>query len=112
MAPPELMCLPSHNSCGMSRMGCSFRDATLGQATLGNCMAADTNNERSYKRLFIGRSASSGRDLAHAPGRADGLNSIAWLVWHMALYADSLSLHLVGRPHVLDEEHWLPQLRV
>jgi DinB family protein len=44
--------------------------------------------------------------------RPNGLNSIAWLVWHMARYEDILNLLLVGRPQVLDEEHWLPRLQV
>jgi hypothetical protein len=30
--------------------------------------------------------------------RLSGLNSIAWLVWHMARYEDILNLLLVGRP--------------
>jgi Protein of unknown function (DUF664) len=30
--------------------------------------------------------------------RPHGLNSIAWLVWHMARCEDTLSLVLVGRP--------------
>jgi hypothetical protein len=44
--------------------------------------------------------------------RPNGLNSIAWLVWHMARYEDILNLLLVGRPQVLDEEHWLPRLNL
>src|SRR5262245_28273668 len=44
--------------------------------------------------------------------RPHGLNSIAWLVWHMARYEDILNLLLVGRPQVLDEEHWLPRLNL
>jgi uncharacterized damage-inducible protein DinB len=44
--------------------------------------------------------------------RPDGLNSIAWLVWHMARCEDALNLLLVGRPQVLDEEHWLPRLHL
>lgn len=44
--------------------------------------------------------------------RPSGLNSIAWLVWHMARYEDILNLLLVGRPQVLDEEHWLPRLNL
>jgi hypothetical protein len=44
--------------------------------------------------------------------RPDGLHSIAWLVWHMARYEDSLSLLLAGRPQVVDEEAWLPRLQV
>jgi DinB superfamily len=37
---------------------------------------------------------------------------MAWLVWHMARYEDILNLLLVGRPQVLDEEHWLPRLNL
>jgi hypothetical protein len=44
--------------------------------------------------------------------RPDGLNSIAWLVWHMARCENALNLLLAGRPQVLDEEHWLPRLNV
>jgi DinB superfamily len=44
--------------------------------------------------------------------RPQGLNSIAWLVWHMARCEDMLSLVLVGRPQVLDEEDWLPRLHL
>jgi DinB superfamily len=44
--------------------------------------------------------------------RPSGLNSIAWLVWHIARYEDILNLLLVGRPQVLDEEHWLPRLQI
>ena len=44
--------------------------------------------------------------------RPHGLNSIAWLVWHMARYEDILNLLLVGRSQVLDEEHWLPRLNL
>jgi hypothetical protein len=44
--------------------------------------------------------------------RPNGLNSIAWLVWHMARCEDALNLLLVGRPQGLDEEHWLPRLKL
>jgi hypothetical protein len=44
--------------------------------------------------------------------RPHGLNSIAWLIWHMARCEDALNLLLAGRPQVLDEEHWLPRLQV
>ena len=44
--------------------------------------------------------------------RPNGLNSIAWLVWHMARCEDALSLLLAGRPQVLDEERWLPRLNL
>lgn len=44
--------------------------------------------------------------------RPDGLNSIAWLVWHMARCEDALNILLVGRPQVLDEEAWLSRLQV
>jgi hypothetical protein len=44
--------------------------------------------------------------------RLDGLNSIAWLVWHMARCEDALSLLLAGRPQVLDAERWLPRLNL
>jgi hypothetical protein len=30
--------------------------------------------------------------------RPDGLNSIAWLIWHMPRCEDALNLRLVGRP--------------
>jgi hypothetical protein len=52
------------------------------------------------------------RDFLHGLGdaqmrlRPHGLNSIAWLVWHMARCEDALSIVLVGRPQVLDEEDW------
>jgi len=44
--------------------------------------------------------------------RPQDLNSIAWLVWHMARCEDALSLVLVGRPQVLDEADWLPRLQL
>jgi DinB superfamily len=44
--------------------------------------------------------------------RPHGLNSIAWLVWHMARCEDALNLLLVGRPQVLDEGEWLPRLQL
>jgi hypothetical protein len=44
--------------------------------------------------------------------RPHGLNSIAWLVWHMARCEDALNLLLVGRPQVLDAEDWLPRLQL
>jgi DinB superfamily len=44
--------------------------------------------------------------------RPYGLNSIAWLVWHMARCEDTLSLALVGRPQVLDEGDWLTRLNL
>jgi DinB superfamily len=44
--------------------------------------------------------------------RPHGLNSIAWLVWHMARCEDALNLLLVGRPQVLDEADWLPRLNL
>jgi len=44
--------------------------------------------------------------------RPDGLNSIAWLVWHMARCENALNLLLAGCPQVLDEEHWLPRLQL
>jgi hypothetical protein len=44
--------------------------------------------------------------------RPQGLNSIAWLVWHMARCEDALNLLLAGRPQVLDAEGWLPRLQL
>jgi hypothetical protein len=44
--------------------------------------------------------------------RRDGLNSIAWLIWHMARCEDALNVLLAGRPQVLDDEHWLPRLQL
>jgi hypothetical protein len=58
------------------------------------------------------------RDFLHGLGdaqmrlRPPGLNSIAWLGWHMARCEDALSLVLVGRPQVLDEEDWLSPLNL
>jgi hypothetical protein len=69
---------------------------------------------RHYERLHM----QVERDFLHSLSdaqmrlRPHGLNSIAWLVWHIARYEDILNLLLVGRPQVLDEEHWLPRLRV
>src|SRR5262245_37580789 len=44
--------------------------------------------------------------------RRDGLNSIAWLIWHMARCEDALNVLLTGLPQVLDDEHWLPRLQL
>ncbi len=42
--------------------------------------------------------------------RGDGLNSMASLVWHIARCEEALNVLLAGRPHILDDEPWLPQL--
>jgi hypothetical protein len=44
--------------------------------------------------------------------RPQGLNSIAWLVWHMARCEDALNVLLGAQPQVLDDEHWLPRLNL
>jgi hypothetical protein len=44
--------------------------------------------------------------------RPKGLNSIAWIVWHMARCEDALNLLLADRPQVLDQEHWFDRLHV
>ena len=67
-----------------------------------------------YRRLHmqVERDFLHGLTEAQMRLRPQGLNSIAWLVWHMARYEDILNLLLAGRPKVLDEEHWLPRLQV
>jgi len=44
--------------------------------------------------------------------RPDGLNSIAWLVWHMARCEDAINVLIAGRPQVLDQENWLTRLNL
>jgi hypothetical protein len=44
--------------------------------------------------------------------RPQGLNSIAWLVWHMARCEDALNVLLAGCPQLLDEEDWLRRLNL
>ena len=45
--------------------------------------------------------------------RPGGLNSIAWLLWHLARCEDvGVNLILRGRSEVLDDEQWLPRLQV
>jgi hypothetical protein len=44
--------------------------------------------------------------------RPHGLNSIAWLVWHMARCEDALNVLIAGRPQVLDQEHWPTRLNL
>lgn len=42
-----------------------------------------------------------------------GMNSLAWLIWHMARSEDAgVNLLVAGRPQVLDAEGWLDRLRV
>ena len=44
---------------------------------------------------------------------ARGLNSIVWLLWHMARSEDvAVNLLLAGRPQVLDEDVWLERLGI
>ena len=48
--------------------------------------------------------------LRHAP---EGLNSIVWLLWHLARCEDvAMNTVLRGVPEVLDHDHWLPRLGV
>src|SRR5919199_2488321 len=52
----------------------------------------------------------SDAQLRQMPG---GLNSIAWLLWHLARCEDvGVNLMLRGRSEVLDDEQWLPRLQV
>ncbi|HEU4346039.1 MAG TPA: DinB family protein [Candidatus Binatia bacterium] len=44
--------------------------------------------------------------------RPGGLNSIAWIVWHMARCEDVLNVLIADHPQVLDHEHWFDQLQV
>ena len=44
--------------------------------------------------------------------RPNGLNSIAWLVWHMARCEDALNVIIADHPQVLDEEGWFNRLQV
>ena len=41
------------------------------------------------------------------------INSIAWLIWHMARIEDvTMNLLVAGRPQVLDEDNWVQQLHL
>ncbi|MFQ5946185.1 MAG: DinB family protein [Anaerolineae bacterium] len=43
----------------------------------------------------------------------EGLNSVAWLIWHMARTEDVLvNVGVAGRSQVLDEDNWLDRLKV
>lgn len=45
------------------------------------------------------------------PGK--GMNSIAWLLWHMARTEDvTMNILVAGRPQTLDEEGWLARLNI
>ena len=44
--------------------------------------------------------------------RPASLNSIAWIVWHMARCEDVINVLLAERLQVLDQEHWLTQLNL
>jgi len=44
--------------------------------------------------------------------RPSGLNSIAWVVWHMARCEDVINVLIAGRPQILDHEHWLTRLNL
>ncbi len=45
------------------------------------------------------------------PGK--GMNSLAWLIWHMARIEDvTMNFLIAGRPQVLDETNWLEQLHL
>ena len=69
---------------------------------------------RHYERLHMQVERDFLHELSEAQMRLrpHGLNSIAWLVWHMARYEDLLNLLLVGRPQLLDEEDWLRRLHL
>jgi DinB superfamily len=69
---------------------------------------------RHYERLHMQVERDFLHELSEAQMRLrpHGLNSIAWLVWHMARYEDLLNLLLVGRPQLLDEEDWLRRLNL
>jgi DinB superfamily len=44
--------------------------------------------------------------------RPNGLNSVAWLVWHMARCEDAINVLVASRPQVLDQNDWLTRLNV
>jgi hypothetical protein len=44
--------------------------------------------------------------------RPKGLNSIAWLVWHMARCEDVLNVLIADRPQILDQGGWFDRLHV
>jgi DinB superfamily len=44
--------------------------------------------------------------------RSNGLNSVAWLVWHMARCEDALNVLIANRPQVLDQNDWLTRLNL
>jgi hypothetical protein len=62
--------------------------------------------------MQVERDFLQGLSDAQMRSRRDGLNSIAWHVWHIARCEDALNLLLAGRPQVLDEERWLPRLHL
>jgi DinB family protein len=68
------------------------------------------HHERLHQQ--VARDFLQGLSEAQIRLRPQGLNSIAWLVWHMARCENALNLLLVGRPQVLDEEGWLPRLQL
>jgi DinB superfamily len=44
--------------------------------------------------------------------RSNGLNSVAWLVWHMARCEDALNVLIANRPQILDQNDWLTRLNL
>ena len=49
--------------------------------------------------------------LRQRPG--ESLNSVAWLIWHMARTEDmAVNLLVAGRPQVLQDEQWAPRLGI
>ncbi len=44
--------------------------------------------------------------------RPHGLNSIAWIVWHIARCEDALNVIIADRPQVLDHGCWFDRLHV
>src|SRR5262249_31533765 len=66
-----------------------------------------------YGHLEAGLGRLDDLDEGRWRARPHGLNSIAWLVWHMAR-AEDAGVNRIGaeQPQVLDEQNWLGRLGI
>lgn len=85
------------------------RPLFLRQHAMLHSAAVEPECEWSYEDAVL--AGLTENQMRMQPG--EGMNSLAWLIWHMARTEDvTMNFLVAGRSQVLDDAHWLEQLNL